>query len=68
MRRVWIIGLVFALCIWGGVAVMCLVGLAERHHLNGTGWLILTNSGYIIWITYRYIRQKLAERQSVPLG
>jgi hypothetical protein len=59
-RKAWIAGLVFALCAWGGVALLCLIGLVTRHHLNATRWTVLFVSAYICYITFAYLRTKLS--------
>ena len=62
-RRLWIIGLAFALCVFGGICVGIVYALVSRHELNAKGWIMLVGNGYIVWITFCYLRQKLAERR-----
>jgi len=58
----WIAGLVFALCVFSAITLGVVYALVTRHHLNVTGWTMLAFSGYVVWITFWYLRQKIAEK------
>ncbi|MDE3202005.1 MAG: hypothetical protein KGN79_13905 [Acidobacteriota bacterium] len=61
-RRIWIIGLTFALFFYGAFSLVIIFALISRRHLNWTGWSMFVGNGYILWITYWYLRQKIAEK------
>jgi hypothetical protein len=61
-RILWIAGLTTALCVWCAVTIGAVYALVTRHHLNAKGWGVLVSSGYIGWITFWYLRQKIAEK------
>jgi len=58
----WIVGLIFALCVFSTFTLGILYALVSRRHLNETGWVMLVSNGYIVWITFCYLRQKIAEK------
>ena len=65
-RKLWIIGLSFALLVYGGWALLILVMGLKHRHLSGTGLFALTVNGYIVWFTYKYLMVKIQNRPYVP--
>jgi uncharacterized membrane protein len=61
VRVLWIIGLSISLLVFGGFTVMCVIGLILRHHLNGTGVVVLLSNGFISWMIVDYMRLKIRE-------
>jgi threonine/homoserine/homoserine lactone efflux protein len=58
-RRFWIAGLTFALLVWGGVTLGILYETLT-HQIDAKGWLMVAGNGYIMWITFQYLRTKLS--------
>jgi hypothetical protein len=67
-RILWIVGLSLALFFFGGWTIVIIyAGIAHRH-LNLKGIAMLVCDGYVAWITFQYLRQKIAERKSAPIA
>jgi hypothetical protein len=64
-RVLWIVGLTIALFVFSAITIGIVYALFTRHHLNVKGWIMLATNGYIVWITFWYLRQKIAEKPSV---
>ena len=65
-RWLWMIGLSFALLVFGGWAVVILITGLRHRHLNGRGWIALTVTGYIAWFTFQYLLVKIRNQPYVP--
>ena len=65
-RWLWIVGLSFALLVYGGWAVFIVITGVKHHHLNGTGIFVLTVAAYIAWFTFQYLLVKIRNRPYVP--
>ncbi|MEO6805378.1 MAG: hypothetical protein ABI286_09675 [Edaphobacter sp.] len=61
MRRIfWVVGLSLALLEFGGIAVgIAFRGITHRD-LSGKGFFMLLANGYVAWIVFEYLRQKIA--------
>jgi len=62
-RILWIIGLSFALFVFGGWTVVIAFAGFRHRHLNQRGLMMLVGNAYTAWITFWYLQQKLAERR-----
>jgi hypothetical protein len=60
-RRIfWIVGLSLALLEFGGIAVgLAFRGVTHRD-LSGKGFFMLLANGYVAWIVFRCLLQKIA--------
>jgi hypothetical protein len=61
-RILWIIGLSFALFVFGGWTILIVIAGITHRHLNQKGLVMLVCDAYIVWITFSYLRQKISER------
>jgi hypothetical protein len=50
-----IVGLVLALCVFGGWMMVAVIAGISHHHLNSTGWVLLLGNSYIVWIIVRHL-------------
>jgi hypothetical protein len=66
-RTLWIVGLSISLLVFGGFTAMCVIGLIFRHHLNGTGVVVLLSNGFISWMIVDYLRLKIRGPRKVQL-
>ncbi len=64
-RVLWIVGLTFALAVFSAITIGIVYALFTRHHLNSKGWIMLATNGYIVWLIFWYLRQKIAEKRPV---
>ena len=63
-RILWIVGLSFALFVFGGWTILiALAGLTHRH-LNAKGLMMFWGNGYIAWLVFQYLREKIREPKS----
>lgn len=60
-----IIGMSFALLIFGGLLIFLIVGAITHRHLNPGGIVMLIGNAYVVQFIFRELRQKIRE-QSVP--
>lgn len=60
-RILWIIGLSVALFVFGGWTIAILIAGITHRHLNTRGLVMLWGNGYIAWITFQYLREKIRE-------
>ncbi|MGH9596052.1 MAG: hypothetical protein ACRD3K_04550 [Edaphobacter sp.] len=60
MRRIfWIVGLSIALLEFGGITVgISFIGITHRD-LSGKGFFRLLANGYMAWIIFQYLLQKI---------
>jgi hypothetical protein len=65
-RVLWIIGLSIALIVFGGYTTVCVIALISRGHLNSKGALSLLANGYVTWIVFRYLSEKVRTRVNAP--
>lgn len=67
-RILWIVGLSLALLVFGGWTILIVHAGISYRHLNSKGIAMLVCDGYIAWITFQYLRQKIGERRpaSIP--
>jgi hypothetical protein len=65
-RMLWILGLSIALFVFGGWTVLIVIAWIARRHLNTRGFTMLIGDGYVAWITFQYLLQKIRERKSDP--
>lgn len=65
-RVLWIIGLSFALLVFGGWTVVILIAGITHKHLNRTGLMMLVANGYLAWIILKYLRQKISAARPDP--
>jgi threonine/homoserine/homoserine lactone efflux protein len=63
-RIFWIVGLSFALLVFGGWTVGILIAGVTHRHLNQKGWIMLVGNAYIVWITFNYLRTKISEERN----
>lgn len=59
-NRLWIVGLLFALCFYVGFTVLIVVALFRYHHLYVPAWILIAANTCVAWITYRYLRRRIA--------
>jgi hypothetical protein len=59
VRILWIVGLSLSVLVFGGMTVLTVVALITHRHLNERGWVTLSTSGFITWITIEYLRLKI---------
>jgi uncharacterized membrane protein YqjE len=59
-RILWIIGLSFALFVFGGWTILIAFAGFHHRHLNQRGLIMLVGNAYSAWITFWYLRQKVA--------
>ena len=64
-RWLWVVGLSFALLVYGGWAGFILMTGLKHRHLNGTGIFVLTVTSYIAWFTFQYLLVKIRNRPYV---
>jgi hypothetical protein len=62
-RILWIVGLSTALLFFGGWTILIVYAGISHRHLNSKGIVMLVCNGYVAWITFRYLRQKISERK-----
>lgn len=67
-RALWIVGLLFALFFFGGSTIVIIYAGISHRHLNPKGIVMLIGNGYVAWIAFQYLRQKIAERKSVSIA
>ncbi len=60
-RILWIIGLSFALFVFGGWTILVVIAGITHRHLNQKGLVMLLSNAYVVWITFNYLRQKISE-------
>ena len=65
-NRLWIVGLFFALCFYAGLTVVIVAELFRYHHLYVRAWIMLAANSYVAWITYRYLRRRIAAEKQQP--
>ncbi len=65
-RILWIAGLIFALCVFAGLLLFCVIALITHHHLNSRGWLMLLGDGFAVSVIFRYLRETIGEGKSLP--
>jgi hypothetical protein len=65
-RILWIVGLIFALLVYGGISVIGVIALISHRHLNQTGIILLLSNGYVTWITFRYLVLKIRRAEPKP--
>jgi hypothetical protein len=63
-RILWISGLSLSLLVFGGWTILILFAAITHRHLNQKGLLMLVCDGYVAWITFNYLRQKLRDHRS----
>jgi hypothetical protein len=63
-RILWIAGLSFALLVYGAWTVVIVYAWISHKHLNSKGIVMLAGSGYVAWITFKYLREKISERKA----
>lgn len=62
-RTLWIVGLSTALFVFGGWTILIVYAGISHRHLNSKGIVMLVCDGYVAWITFQYLRQKISERK-----
>jgi len=62
-RILWIVGLSIALFVFGGWTIGITYAGISHKHLNSKGIVMLACNGYVAWITFQYLRQKIGERR-----
>jgi hypothetical protein len=67
-RILWIVGLSFAFLFFGAWTIVIIYAGISHRHLNPKGIFMLLSDGYVAWITFQYLCQKIAERKSAPVG
>jgi hypothetical protein len=58
-RTFWIIGLSFALLVFGGWTLVAVIAGITHRHLNSKGALILLSDGYVSWMLFNYLLEKI---------
>jgi hypothetical protein len=56
-KALWIVGLAFALLVFGGWTVLVIYAGLSRGHLNSKGIIMLICDGYTAWFLYSELRQ-----------
>ncbi len=63
-RILGIVGLSFALFFFGSWTIVIIYAGISHRHLNLKGIAMLVCDSYVAWITFQFLRQKIAERKS----
>ena len=66
-RIFWISGLSLVLFVFGGLTIGIVYAGISHRHLNSTGIVMLVGNGYIVWLTFQYLRQKLGDGRRAPV-
>jgi hypothetical protein len=67
-RILWIVGLSTAFFVFGGWTILIVYAGISHRHLNSKGLVMLVCDGYVAWITFQYLRQKIRERKPSAIG
>ena len=65
-RGLWIVGLSFALLVYGGWVVFFLSLSFHHKRLNTAGFFLLVGCAYIFWFTLQYLLVKIRNRPYTP--